>query len=130
MRYDIRPDVANPSPDYQRSILTLAAPFKTDSQQSRHLDWRLIFDLCFHPAIIQQMACIFGTDLLLWRSHSFDKGPGGAEVPWYQDHYWPFEPLITISAWLVVGEATAENAGVQIILGVHKQIIPHVKAPP
>ena len=46
-------------------VLTLATPFKTDSQQSRHLDCRLIFDLCFHPAIVQRMACIYGTDLLL-----------------------------------------------------------------
>ena len=112
-------------------VLTLATPFKTDSQQSRHLDCRLIFDLCFHPAIVQRMACIYGTDLLLWRSHSFDKGPGAAEVPWYQDrYYWPLEPLITSSAWLAVGAATAENACVQIVPGAHKQIIPHVKAPP
>ena len=109
-------------------VLTSATPFKTDSQQSRHLDCRLIFDLCSHPAIVQRIAYIYGTDLLLWRSHFFDKGPGATEVPWHQEHhYWLLEPLITISAWLAVDEATAENACVQIVPGAHKQIIPTSK---
>ena len=109
-------------------VLTSATPFKTDSQQSRHLDCRLIFDLCSHPAIVQRIAYIYGTDLLLWRSHFFDKGPGATEVPWHQEHhYWLVEPLITISAWLAVDEATAENACVQIVPGAHKQIIPTSK---
>jgi hypothetical protein len=38
--------------------------------------------------------------------------------------------MITISAWLAIDEATVENAGVQIVPGAHKQVIPHVKAPP
>lgn len=109
-------------------VLTSATPFKTDSQQSRHLDCRLIFDLCSHPAIVQRIAYIYGTDLLLWRSHFFDKGPVATEVPWHQEHhYWLVEPLITISAWLAVDEATAENACVQIVPGAHKQIIPTSK---
>ena len=109
-------------------VLTSATPLKTDSQQSRHLDCRLIFDLCSHPAIVQRIAYIYGTDLLLWRSHFFDKGPGATEVPWHQEHhYWLVEPLITISAWLAVDEATAENACVQIVPGAHKQIIPTSK---
>jgi len=112
-------------------ILTSASPFKADSQQSRHLDCRLVFDLCSHPAIVQRVACIYGPDLLLWRSHFFNKERGAAEVPWHQDlHYWPLEPMITISAWLALDEATVENACVQIVPGAHKQVIPHVKAPP
>ena len=38
--------------------------------------------------------------------------------------------MITISAWLALDEATVENACVQIVPGAHKQVIPHVKAPP
>ena len=57
-------------------VLTSASPFKTDSQQSRYLDCRLVFDLCSHPAIVQRVACIYGPDLLLWRSHFLIKSQG------------------------------------------------------
>ncbi|MBL4576130.1 MAG: phytanoyl-CoA dioxygenase family protein, partial [Opitutaceae bacterium] len=96
-------------------------------EQSRHLDKRMIFDLCSHAEIIDRIASLMGPDLLLWRSHLFNKEPGGKAVPWHQDvNYWPIEPLINISAWIAIDEVTAENSCVQLIPESHKKMIPHI----
>ncbi len=97
--------------------------------QCRHLDTRQVWELCSHPSIVERMAAVFGPDLVLWRSHFFNKEPGAVEIPWHQDrNYWPLEPLINISAWVAIDAATRENACVQFIPGSHKVLVPHVKA--
>lgn len=97
--------------------------------QSRHMDSRLVHDLCAHPAIVSRMASIYGPDLLLWRSHFFLKEPGDVEVPWHQDtNFWPLEPPVNISAWIAIDDATTENACVNIIPGSHQSVVPHVRA--
>ena len=98
--------------------------------QSRHLDSRLVYDLCAHPAIVSRMAAIHGRDLLLWRSHLFLKEQGAAEVPWHQDtNYWPLEPTLNISAWVAIDDATVENSCVNLIPGSHQLVVPHGPAP-
>jgi ectoine hydroxylase-related dioxygenase (phytanoyl-CoA dioxygenase family) len=93
----------------------------------RHLDSRVVFDLCAHPAIVERMASILGPHLLLWRSAFFVKAPGGAEIPWHQDgQYWAIEPPVNISAWVAIDEATVENSCVQLIPGSHTAVIPHI----
>ena len=97
--------------------------------QSRHLDDRVVWDLCSRPAIVERMAALFGGDLILWRSNFFNKEPGDIAVPWHQDqNYWPLEPVINISAWLALDDVTTENSCVQIIPGSHKRVVPHVKS--
>ena len=98
--------------------------------QSRHLDSRVVYDLCAHEAIVSRMASVYGPDLLLWRSHFFLKEPGAAEVPWHQDtNYWPLEPPLNISAWVAIDDVTVENACVNIIPGSHQSVVPHVRSP-
>lgn len=97
--------------------------------QSRHLDNRTVYELCAHAAIVDRIHSLMGPDLILWRSNFFNKEPGGAEIPWHQDlNYWPIEPVINISAWLALDEATVENSCVRLIPGSHKKVIPHVTA--
>ena len=94
----------------------------------RHLDDQIVFNICSHPSIIEKINSIFGKDIILWRSHLFLKPAGAAEVPWHQDRdYWPLEPVINISAWLAIDEASERNSCVQVIPGSHKRIIPHIK---
>src|SRR5512132_3099799 len=58
--------------------------------QSRHLDSRLIWDLCSNPGVVQRMASLLGRDLLLWRTNLWNKEPAGddgpksKEIPWQQ----------------------------------------------
>lgn len=113
----------------EREVLT-APGLSGNPIQSRHLDCRVVYDLCSHPAIVERMAGIFGPDLVLWRSNFFAKEPGAKEIPWHQDfQYWPIEPALNISAWIAIDPATVENSCVQIIPGSHKQIVPQIKSP-
>src|SRR5262245_4942683 len=91
----------------------------------RHLDDRVVHDLCASPAIVGRMAALFGPDLILWRSNFWCKNPGDPEVPWHQDLInWPLEPMVNISAWLALDQVTEENSCVQLIPGSHKFIFP------
>jgi ectoine hydroxylase-related dioxygenase (phytanoyl-CoA dioxygenase family) len=117
---DIRPQV--------EKVLATDSPHSW-REQSRHLDSRIIYDLCAHPAIVQRMACIYGPDLVIWRSNFFVKNPGDKAIPWHQDrNYWPIEPPINITAWIAIDEARVENSCLQIIPGSHKLVVPHIKA--
>jgi ectoine hydroxylase-related dioxygenase (phytanoyl-CoA dioxygenase family) len=95
-------------------------------QQWRHLDCRLVYDLCAHPSVVQKMASIHGPDLLLWRSLFWVKNPGGTETGWHQDwKSWPMlNPVINITAWIAITEATLENSCMQVIPGSHKTAVP------
>jgi ectoine hydroxylase-related dioxygenase (phytanoyl-CoA dioxygenase family) len=105
-------------------------PCKLNPHQSRHLDSRVVFEMCSHPAIVERMAAVYGPDLVLWRSNFFCKDPGGKEIPWHQDlNYWPLEPVVNITAWLAVDAATRENSCVQFIPGSHKRAVPHIPSP-
>lgn len=98
---------------------------------NRFLDSRLAYQLSTLPEIVSRMTNICGQDLLLWRAHFFDKGPGAKEIPWHQDYnYWPLEPPVIISAWLAIDRVTRENACMQIIPGSHRKLLPHIKATP
>lgn len=95
--------------------------------QSRHLDSRLVWELCSHPAVVSRATALLGPDLVLWRSHFFDKPTGAKSVPWHQDfNYWPLDPLVNLTAWLAITESTVENSCVHVIPGSHRRIIRHV----
>jgi ectoine hydroxylase-related dioxygenase (phytanoyl-CoA dioxygenase family) len=115
----------------ESEVLATEGPCKNNNNagQSRHLDCRVVYDLCSHPAIVNRMACIYGPDLILWRSNFFIKNPGDKEIPWHQDgNYWPIEPAVNISAWLAIDESTIENSCVQLLPGTHRRVIPHIKS--
>jgi len=99
-------------------------------EQSRHLDSPEVYNLCAHPEVVERMACIYGPDLVLWRSNFFVKNPGDKAVPWHQDrNYWPIEPPVNITAWIAIDEARVENSCIQLIPGSHKLVVPHIDAP-
>lgn len=98
---------------------------------NRFLDSELAYRLSTLPEMVSRMTSILGDDLLLWRAHFFDKGPGAKEIPWHQDYnYWPLEPPVIISAWLAIDRVNRENACMQVIPGSHRKLLPHVKATP
>jgi ectoine hydroxylase-related dioxygenase (phytanoyl-CoA dioxygenase family) len=100
----------------------------TTRTQWRHLDSRLVYDLCAHPAVVGRLASLYGPDLALWRSLFFVKNPGGAASSWHQDFKsWSMlDPILTITAWIAITEATLENACLQMIPGSHKAEVPHL----
>jgi len=120
-------------------LQTTPVPYPDKGYHARHvprhhnrfLDSELAWRLSTLPAIVSRMTCIYGNDLLLWRAHFFDKGPGAKEIPWHQDYnYWPLEPPVIISAWLAIDRVTRENACMQVIPGSHRKLMPHIPATP
>ena len=104
-------------------VLADKSPWASHNGQSRHLDKKVIWDLCSHPAIVERMASVSGPDLVLWRSNFFTKQPGDKEIPWHQDHnYWPLNPKINITAWVAIDNVTVENSCVQILPGRREAI--------
>ncbi len=113
----------------EQQVLEVDSPLSKSRVQSRHLDVPVVMDLCSHPAIVERVVSIFGPDVILWRSHFFNKGPGDLAVPWHQDiNYWPIQPTLNVSAWLAIDRVTEENSCVQLIPGSHRQTVPHLKS--
>jgi ectoine hydroxylase-related dioxygenase (phytanoyl-CoA dioxygenase family) len=113
-----------------REVISTEGLSPHSRNQCRHLDNRVVYELCAHPAIVERMASIYGPDLVLWRSNLFVKNPGAPEIPWHQDgNYWPIEPVVNISAWLAIDPSTIANSCVQLIPGTHRKIVPHIKSP-
>ena len=111
------------------AVLETDPPDHRQKGHNRHLDQRLIWDLATDSEIIGRMQCIYGEDLLMWRTNFIVKEPGAKEIPWHQDHnYWPLEPPIIGSAWIAIDEATVENSCLQVIPGSHRKMLPHIKA--
>jgi ectoine hydroxylase-related dioxygenase (phytanoyl-CoA dioxygenase family) len=92
-----------------------------------HLRDRRLLELALDPRLAELVCALIGDDALLWRTHFWNKLPGGLAVPWHQDYaYWPLEPAVIVSAWIAIDRSTVENACLRIIPGSHRAILPHV----
>ena len=101
--------------------------FTGDPTLHRHLDARIVHDLCADPAIVERAAGLLGPDLLVWHSRFFDKPPGSGPIPWHQDMaFWPIEPDVCVTAWIAIDRADKGNGCVEVIPGSHRRQVPHV----
>ena len=101
----------------------------------RHLDHRSVCRICRRPELIDRVASLLGPDLMIWRSNFQVKPPlaeavGDAQqytkVPWHQDGaYFGLQPLVLVSAWIAISEATEENGCMQVVAGSHTQTFDH-----
>ena len=88
-------------------------------------------DIAGTSAIIDYVASVLGSDIILWGGQLFCKpAHTGLEVPWHQDgQYWPITPLATCSVWLAIDDVTIENGCMRYIPGSHKLgMAPHEDA--
>ena len=96
----------------------------------RHLDRRLVYELCALPQIIRPITQILGHDVMLFRTQFFEKPPHGLEIPWHQESYfWGVERRF-VTMWLAVDDATSENGAMRVITGSHTQTREHLPVPP
>lgn len=81
-----------------------------------------VYDLVTEPRILDYVQDLLGEDLVLWGTHYFVKMPGdGKRVSWHQDaSYWPLTPSKTVTVWLAMDDADAENGAMQFIPGSHR----------
>jgi ectoine hydroxylase-related dioxygenase (phytanoyl-CoA dioxygenase family) len=95
--------------------------------KQRHLDARIIYDLCTHPAVLDRIESLVGPDILLWQSRIVSKEPGAKLITWHtDDNYLHIEPRLNFSAWIALDETTEHNGAVRLLPGTHKLTIPHV----
>ncbi|MDX6528685.1 MAG: hypothetical protein QOH41_975 [Blastocatellia bacterium] len=97
---------------------------------NRHLDRRLVYELCTLPQIIRPITQILGNDVMLFRTQFFEKPPHGLEIPWHQESYfWGVERGF-VTMWLAVDEAMPENGAMRVITGSHTHTREHLPVPP
>lgn len=94
----------------------------------RHLDCRLVYELCAHQEVVGRVASILGPDLLLGHSSFFNKPPRSEGFgKWHPDKpAWQIEPDICLSAWNPIDRADTANGCLAMIPGSHRRRIPHV----
>jgi non-haem Fe2+, alpha-ketoglutarate-dependent halogenase len=127
-----RPGIA-PAPGKEQSKGRLAAlvgqgeaspvPFI----ECRHLDSRVIYDLCTAAPVLDFARGILGEDLLLWRSTIISKPTGGPAFRWHQDYGGVFgprepyglEPPLHLTVWLALTPVTVANGCLRFVPGAH-----------
>ena len=82
-----------------------------------------LLELACHPDILDAVEQLMGPDLILWGSQVFSKPAGdGLAIPWHQDgQYWPVRPLRTVTVWIAIDRADADNGCMRVIPGTHTQ---------
>lgn len=95
----------------------------------RHLDCRLVYELCTLPQVVRPLTQLLGDDVMLFRTQFFDKPPHGPEIPWHQESYFWGVEKGWVTMWLAVDEATPENGAMRVIAGSHTHTREHLPLP-
>lgn len=96
----------------------------------RHLDRRLVYELCTLPQILRPITQILGNDVMLFRTQFFEKPPHGLEIPWHQESFFWGVAGGFVTMWLAVDDATPENGAMRVITGSHIDTREHLPVPP
>ena len=121
-RSDRRQDDERPLAFFDRLLEEAKAEGKDSySISSAHLKFGRVYDLLCEPRIVSVVADILGPNVVGWGAHYFCKMPGdGRPVAWHQDtSYWPMSESRTVTVWLAIDHADAENACMQFVEGSH-----------
>lgn len=91
------------------------------SISSAHLRYGDAYDLLTHRRVVAYVRDLIGEDVVGWGCHYFCKMPhDGKRVAWHQDAtYWPLTPAKTVTVWLAIDDADAENACMRFVPGSH-----------
>jgi hypothetical protein len=111
--------------DYVDGLIeaVVSAPDRRNSYSvnSYHLVCQGLYDIIQSPRLLDYAQDIVGPDIVCWGMHLFAKLPGdGMEVPLHQDAiYWPLTPAKSVTVWLAIDDADAENAAMEFAPGSH-----------
>lgn len=92
------------------------------SINSYHLVCQKLYDVAVEPRILACVRDLLGEEIVLWGQHLFAKMPHDDKVvPLHQDAvYWPLTPSRSVSVWLAIDDADADNAAMQFVPGSHR----------
>jgi len=85
--------------------------------------------LATHPAVVGPVEELLGDDIAIWGTLLLRKSPHTDDyVAWHQDSaYSPFAGDDALSAWVALGESTAESGCMRVIVGSHRARLAHVE---
>ncbi|MFO6465041.1 phytanoyl-CoA dioxygenase family protein [Jannaschia sp. KMU-145] len=80
-----------------------------------------LYDIATDPRILDLVQDVIGPDILCWASAILSKRPHDPKaVPWHQDaSFWSLSPARTVTVWLAIDDADAENSAMRFIPGTH-----------
>ncbi|WP_461426047.1 phytanoyl-CoA dioxygenase family protein [Gymnodinialimonas sp.] len=80
-----------------------------------------IWDIATDPRILDLVEDITGPDIICWASAILSKKPNDPKrVPWHQDaSFWSLSPARTVTVWLAIDDADADNSAMRFIPGTH-----------
>ena len=103
----------------------------------RHLEDSIYLNLFKHPAIIERIAQIMGSDLTLWHCNHFRVKPHSPGTDWHQETRWlsfdmkesvldPIdeEDMFEVNCWIALTDAPEERACLALVSGTHKETYP------
>lgn len=95
--------------------------------QQPHLHFRWAYDLATHPAVLDVVEQILGSDILVHSTTIFRKRPRDQRyVSWHQDGYdLGFNEPALVSAWIALSDSMVENGCLRVVPGTHRRELPH-----
>ncbi len=80
-----------------------------------------LYDIATDRRILDHAEDLIGPDILCWASAILSKAPQDPKaVPWHQDaSFWALSPARTVTVWLAIDDADAENAAMRFLPGTH-----------
>lgn len=80
-----------------------------------------LYDIATDARILDYVEDLIGPNILCWASAILSKKPHDPKaVPWHQDaSFWSLRPARTVTVWLAIDDADAENAAMRFIPGSH-----------
>ncbi|MBY4891912.1 phytanoyl-CoA dioxygenase family protein [Rhodobacteraceae bacterium N5(2021)] len=80
-----------------------------------------IWDIATDPRILDLVEDITGPDIICWASAILSKAPNDPKrVPWHQDaSFWQLSPARTVTVWLAIDDADAENSAMRFLPRTH-----------
>ena len=102
-------------------VVSAADQRNSYSVNTYHVVCERLYELAVEPRILALVKDLLGEEVVLWGSHLFAKMPNdGKIVPMHQDAvYWPLTPSKSVTVWLAIDDADAENAAMQFVPGSH-----------
>jgi non-heme Fe2+,alpha-ketoglutarate-dependent halogenase len=94
-----------------------------------HFEHAWAHALATHPAVVGPVEEVLGDDIAIWGTLLLRKSPHSDEyVAWHQDSaYSDFAGDDALSAWVALGESTAESGCMRVVAGSHRARLPHTE---
>jgi hypothetical protein len=102
-------------------------PLQGAYRHKTHLLFTWLWDLLFHPRILDAVEDVIGPNILCWSSSFFIKEPHEPSfVSWHQDAtYWGLNSPDVVTAWVAFSPSTIPAGAMRVIPGTHRQQMAH-----